>query len=55
MGKGRSKRVSWASRMVQLVIILGVVGGALIFLHVFEFVDLYEMIERLRGFAAGLT
>ena len=40
--------------MIQLVILLGVVGGALIVLHVFEIVDLYEMIERLRGFAAGL-
>ena len=41
--------------MVQLVIILGLVGGTLIVLHVFEIVDLYEMIERLRGFVAGLT
>jgi hypothetical protein len=41
--------------MGQLVIILGLVGGTLIVLHVFEIVDLYEMIERLRGFVAGLT
>jgi len=41
--------------MGQLVIILGMVGGALMILHVFEFIDLYEMIGRLRGFVAGLT
>ena len=41
--------------MGQLVIILGLVGGTLIVLHVFEIVDLYMMIERLRGFVAGLT
>jgi len=39
--------------MGQLVMILGMVGGALMILHVFEIVDLYEMIERLRGFAAS--
>jgi len=53
--KRRAKRVSWVRRMGQLVIILGMVGGALMILHVFEFVDLYEMIGRLRGFVAGLT
>jgi|GEM_PF-2767243 len=41
--------------MGQLVIILGMVGGALMILHVLEFIDLYEMIGRLRGFVAGLT
>jgi len=39
--------------MGQLVMILGMVGGALMILHVFEIVDLYEMIGRLRGFAAS--
>ena len=53
--KGPAKRVGWASRMGQLVIILGLVGGALIFLHVFGIVDLYVMIERFRGFVTGLT
>jgi hypothetical protein len=41
--------------MIQLVILLVVVSGALIVLHVFEIVDLYEMIERLRGLVARLT
>ena len=53
--KGRAPRVSWVSRIIQLVILLGVVGGAMIVLHVFEIVDLYEMIERLRILVAGLT
>ena len=55
MEKGSAARVSWVSRMIQLAILLGVVGGAIIVLHVFEIVDLYEMIERLRGLVAGLT
>ncbi len=55
MGKVRAKRVGWASRMGQLAMILGLVGGALIVLHVFEIVDLYEIIGRLRGLVAGLT
>ena len=53
--KGRAKRVGWASRMGQLAMILGIVGGTLIILNVFEIVDLYEIIGRLRGFMAGLT
>ena len=54
-GKVRAKHVGWASRMGQLAMILGLVGGALIVLHVFEIVDLYEIIGRLRGLVAGLT
>ncbi len=41
--------------MSQLAIMLVMAGGALIILHVFGFVDLYEMIGRLRGLVARFT
>jgi len=54
-GKRRAKRIGWVRRMSQLAIMLVMAGGALIILHVFGFVDLYEMIGRLRGLVARFT
>ena len=45
--------MSWVIRVVHLVIVLCVLGGALVALHVSEVIDLYEVFERLREVAAG--